>query len=192
MGILYSLTFPNGKKYIGITSKSLRRRLVTHASHARCGRDYCLQRAIRKYGIERVVAETLVVASDWDYLCDLEKRAVNSFATLSPGGYNISAGGEGVTGIKKSPEQRAAMSERGKGKNKGNKFSLGYRHTAEAIKKISEAGRRRVLSAESRAKIGASKIGNKNCVGRRYTAEQRRKLSESVKAALATKRARNG
>lgn len=52
---------------------------------------------------------------------------------------------------------------------------LGYRHTEEARKKVSEAGKGRVPTAEARANMSASHIG------RIFTQETCRKISESQK-----------
>lgn len=62
------------------------------------GRNQALQNAIRKYGAEAFTRRVLVIADDWDYLCDLERKAIIAFDTLAPRGYNLTVGGEGVVG----------------------------------------------------------------------------------------------
>lgn len=190
--LLYLLTFPNGKRYIGITSKTLRRRMIVHFSHARTGRKGALQNAIRKYGAGTVTATVLVMCEDWSYLCALEQRAIAALNTLSPHGYNQTLGGEGLLGVRLSEDARRRQAASITGKKLGNQFARGYRHTLEAREKISEAGRKRVLSQAGRAKISASKVGNKFSLGRRYTQEQKDQIAASVRAALAKKRAENG
>lgn len=64
-----------------------------------------------------------------------------------------------------------------RGKGIGNQRALGYRHTDEAKKKISDAGVGREFSAERRAKIGATKIGNKYSLGRTVSAETKEKIA---------------
>lgn len=54
---------------------------------------------------------------------------------------------------------------------RGNKRTLGYRHSAETKARIAEAIRRRGISAEVRAKMAASATGKKR------TAEQRARMS---------------
>ena len=167
MGCLYQLTFQSGKSYIGITSKTLKRRLIVHKSHARTGRNMPLHKAIRKY--DHFDSKMLVIADDWKYLCDLEKKAILAFDTVTPNGYNVSLGGEGVIGVPRSDDTRRKISERTKKlsiiKNGlpgriGNKATLGYRHTDEAKKKIAEAGIGRVFSEQSKKKMSLSKMGH--------------------------------
>lgn len=172
---LYRLTFPNGKSYIGITSGAVKRRVAKHVSQAKEGRRSAVSQAIRKYGAFKT--EILVVAGDWSYLCDLEQRAIAAFKTLAPHGYNLTSGGEGVLGVRKTKEQREAHSAAVRGKGMGNQRALGYRHTDEAKKKISDAGVGREFSAERRAKIGATKIGNKYSLGRTVSAETKEKIA---------------
>jgi hypothetical protein len=57
----------------------------------------------------------------------------------------------------------------------GNRTALGYRHTEEAKKKISQAGIGRIFTNETRRKIGAQKIGKPR------TEETKKKISESLK-----------
>lgn len=74
------------------------------------GRNNALQQAIKKYGAAAFTVRTLVVANEWSYLCDLEKKAIASFNTIAPHGYNLTAGGEGVVGRKVTSENRLKMS----------------------------------------------------------------------------------
>lgn len=157
MGELYLLTFPNGKRYIGITSKTATRRRIVHLHHARKGRSGALQSAIRKYGSFEML--TLMVASDWSYLCEIERRAIVAFGTRAPLGYNMTDGGEGVVGVVRTEEQRRRASESRKGKPGVSR--PGWKHTEDAKAKIAAAGIGRKFSPESRAKIGVTKIGNK-------------------------------
>jgi hypothetical protein len=41
-----------------------------------------------------------VIANDFEYLCDLEIKAIKTFGTRYPTGYNMTDGGEGATGPK--------------------------------------------------------------------------------------------
>jgi len=181
-GCLYSLTFPNGKRYIGITAGALSRRLSLHKSHAKTGRVGAVYNAIRKYGAAGFVAETLVVAADWEYLCDLEKKAIAAFGTLAPCGYNLTAGGEGFLGQTFTPEQRARMSEARKGKGVGPRpHARGWSHSAEAKRKIAEAGKGRIFSEDARAKIGATHLGNTYNIGSKRSEESRARMSVAQK-----------
>ena len=128
MGTLYKLTSPSGKSYIGISSKTTEQRWAKHKEHALGKRDNgALYAALRKYGCDNFKVETLVICDKWDYLCDLEVKAIVAYGTKSPNGYNLTDGGEGVQGPRdakakaaisaaqkkrfENPEQRALMAE---------------------------------------------------------------------------------
>ncbi len=186
MGALYQITFLNGKSYIGITSCSVKRRMILHLHHARKGRACALHRAIRKYGEHSFIARTLLIADDWDYLREMEKRAIQSFSTVAPSGYNLTLGGEGVLGVKRSEQTRSKLSENAKALSVirnglpgriGNQATLGYHHTTEAKKKIAAANTGAIFTDERRTKIGRSKLGNKNCLGKIWTADERLRQS---------------
>jgi len=186
-GCLYALTFPNGKQYIGITSGTLRRRVNLHRSHANTGRSGAVYNAIRKYGSRGFSAKVLVVASDWDYLCELEQKAIVAFGTMAPTGFNLTAGGEGFRGQSYTPEQRAKMSIARTGKGTGPRpHAQGWSHSVEAKRKISEAGKGRKFTEETRAKIGATKVGNTNRTGQEVSAETREKIASAQRGRVFT------
>lgn len=128
MGTLYKLTSPSGKSYIGISSKTTEARWKKHVEHALGKRaSGVLYAALRKYGSDSFKVETLIIADDWAYLCDLEKKVIRLYNTKAPFGYNVSDGGEGVLGPRsgevkvrissaqkkrfQNPEQRALMAQ---------------------------------------------------------------------------------
>lgn len=125
MGCLYQLIFPNGKSYIGITNKTAQQRFKEHCrnslkgiteypnyspsekaiSDQRYGLDNfgrlpwltLLGKAIREYGKENVIARTLVIANDMEFLNELEIKAIKRYRTLDSygahyTGYNTSKG----------------------------------------------------------------------------------------------------
>lgn len=183
IGILYLLTFPNGKRYVGITSTSLRRRLVVHFHHARKGRQGALQSAIRKYGATFQVKK--LVVAEWSFLLDLEKKAIASFRTKSPDGYNLTDGGEGTVGRKMTDAERESVRQRNLRRMASGKFYLsppnGYKHSAETRAKMSKSRNGHIVSEDTRRKIGKTKIGNVYNVGRSCPPEVRKKISSSQK-----------
>lgn len=181
-GCLYALTFPNGKKYIGITSGTLRRRVNLHRSHANTGRPGAVYNAIRKYGPRGFEAKPLVVASNWDYLCELEQKAIAAFGSMAPGGFNLTAGGEGFRGQTFTPERLAKMSEVRKGKGTGPRpHARGWSHSEEAKRKIANAAKGHAVSTETRAKIGAVHVGNTYNLGTKRSAESKSRMSAAQK-----------
>lgn len=109
MGCLYRIDFPSGKSYIGITMKTAEHRFAKGHCKKKNGPS-ALGAAIRKYGAESASVQTLVIADDWKYLCDLEKKAIVAFNTKSPYGYNMTEGGDGV--VDPSDEIRKIKSEK--------------------------------------------------------------------------------
>jgi group I intron endonuclease len=160
----------NGKKYVGITKSDLATRWRGHRQCARMGVKTALYNAIRKHGADRFVIRVLATATTRKMLCALERAFIVALNTRAPNGYNLTAGGDGTSGM--SPETRAIVSE----KNRGRK------HTDEVKRLISEAGRGRKHSPESREKI------SKKHVGKVLSEEHRRKMSEAAKRRAKPKR----
>jgi hypothetical protein len=125
MGCLYQLIFPDGKSYIGITAKTAEQRFRIHCQNSKSGITEVpnqtrkekaitdqqfgldnfgrlpwltrLGKAIRDFGKENVVVKTLVIASDTEYLKELEIKAIKRYGTLDTygtrcSGYNTSKG----------------------------------------------------------------------------------------------------
>lgn len=183
MGTLYLLTSPTGKSYIGISSKTTEKRWAKHVEHAMGKRDNgALYSALRKYGSESFTVRTLVICNDWDYLCELEIRAIEAFGTRSPGGYNITAGGEGVTGPRDDEFKRKVSvaqkkryenpKERARLKQIANAIPIEIRRAAQS--KAAETAR----TPEFRAR--ASETSKKQF----SHPEARRKLGEAVRASV--------
>lgn len=101
MGILYQLTSPSGKRYIGVTVQRMAKRWGRHRYDARRGSNLPIHRAIRKYGPDRFTISILAVVEN-EHLKDTEIRAI---ATLRPE-YNVTAGGDGALGVVQSDVTR--------------------------------------------------------------------------------------
>ena len=89
--ILYRLTFPNGKVYIGITTEPLTRRVRRHVLYAKQNKAYALSAAIRKYGENSFLVEHLASAQCWEDLLLLERQVISQCNSLCPNGYNRQA-----------------------------------------------------------------------------------------------------
>jgi hypothetical protein len=186
MGLLYKLTFPNGKSYIGITVQKFHLRLRDHRHVAISNKSQnSVHRAWRKYGEPK--SEVLAIVEDYD-LSDTERRAISVFNTYGDLGYNMTYGGEQSpmltpsvakkvsllastperiaatkalhTGRKRSAETRARLSESLKGKGLGVKKSEAHR------KKISEANKGKHLA----------------WLGKKHSDETKMKMALSAKA----------
>lgn len=95
----------NGKSYIGKTV-DLKVRMKGHRSQVPKG-SQVLYRAIRKYGEDAFTLEVLFESPDDKALLREEVEAVALFGTLVPNGYNMTIGGEGMSGHVVSAETRA-------------------------------------------------------------------------------------
>lgn len=115
MGALYAIDFPNGKRYIGITSKdTAQARFQQHVAnlHRPTPRRGALYAALQKYGSAAVIVRTLAAdIDDWELLCLAEQEAIEKFNSMAPHGYNLTTGGEGVRGAVWSEESRDRFSE---------------------------------------------------------------------------------
>lgn len=180
IGHLYRLDFPNGKYYIGVTKETPEFRFRQHVKMSRRPDAKAVHLAIAKYGIQDIDVRTLAIG-ELDYLYELEIRAIKSFNTKSPNGYNLTDGGDRVSGL--SEETRLKMGAKNKGKiateetrNRMSKaFKLKPPPSAETRLKLSIAGKGKTLSQEHKDKIGAASRS------RVVTEETKRKISESKK-----------
>lgn len=92
----------NGKKYIGITHRTLHQRHVSHlyeAMNEKCATyNTPFKRAIRKYGIENFQLDLLDCVETKDEACDLEIKYIKDLKTYylfaNSNGYNATIGGE--------------------------------------------------------------------------------------------------
>jgi len=90
----------DGKMYVGKTEKPISVRWRTHLKNAKqpkCRQEY-LYRAIRKHGSENFSVQQLAEATSVENLNQFEKLWILVLGTLSPTGYNMTTGGEGVSG----------------------------------------------------------------------------------------------
>lgn len=154
MGCLYRVSFPNGKAYLGITTQTASARFRDHcASASRLKREKSrggslLHHALNKYP-KQARLEVLVVADDWDFLCELERKAIQAFGTLKPRGYNLTEGGEGTPGYRMPEESR----ERQRSKILGSRWSDADKQ------RFSQQCLCRVIGPETRKKMAEAKRG---------------------------------
>ena len=102
---VYCHTFPNGKRYIGITNNCNQR--------WKNGDGYKHQRkvynAIMKYGWDNIRHEILVDGIPKEKAQELEKKLIAEFDGIQ-NGYNVSVGGEGTNATYLHPELLEAIS----------------------------------------------------------------------------------
>ena len=101
INILYMATNTiNGKRYIGVTSRSLKERILQHKLKPKNRRQTVLSRAADKYGWENIKFEIVATFPTYKEALDAEREWIGR---ESPE-YNQTDGGEGVVGFKYSPE----------------------------------------------------------------------------------------
>lgn len=179
MGCLYSLQSPSGRRYIGITKRTAEARFSKHVEHALGKRNNgVLYSALRKYGPDRFTLTTLAVAS-WEYLLELERRAIAAFGTRHPYGYNMTYGGEGSDGpVSEAARLNVSAGQRRRYKKpeeldkarailaKGRETIAAY----HAARRVNGRAPWQIRAAEKRAKLGSP--------------EHRAKISAATKAAM--------
>ncbi len=150
---LYQHIFPNGRSYIGITSKE-----NPYDRFGSNGREYghYIGQAIKKYGWENVEHKILKTGLTKKEANRLEKYYIKKFNTLAPNGYNLTEGGEGRAGYHKPHAEET--------KKKISKTKTGVKighHSAEWSKHISEGKLKSNYkhSDETKAKISKSRKG---------------------------------
>ena len=163
---LYRLTNRrNGKAYIG-KAKHLKSRISRHWTSVRAGSTNALHRAMRKYGKVNFSLEVLGTYDTEAEVFAAEIAGSREHGTRTPGGYNMTDGGEGPSGCIPSIETRrkrslalagrapcAATQDAARAHNTGRKLSL------ETRAKLSSARRGVPKSDEHRANISKSKTG---------------------------------
>ena len=113
---IYMYTFPNGKRYIGATTRSLSQRRGVDWSKYK--RNKILTNAIQEFGIDNIVQTVLfeglmenrIAAEIESFFIEAYKTNVNRYNNPSYG-YNQTDGGEGTTKKHLSDERRAFLRE---------------------------------------------------------------------------------
>lgn len=117
------LNTTNGKSYVGqvVTHKGITSRWKRHICDAEKGSDCIFHRAIRHYGTDDSVwkhevlqiVETLAESNEAEIYWI---RELNTNSLIGGHGYNMTNGGEGVSGYIHSKERREKISKANKGK----------------------------------------------------------------------------
>lgn len=148
MGLLYLLTFPNGKRYVGQTQGTVEGRLGGH----RCaGSRTVVGKAVRRHGDPTI--EVLLESGDRDELDRLEIKFIDWYDSQVPAGYNVDPGGRTR---RVTAEERRAMSQRARAQG------TDAMHSPEAREKKSASMKERWRDPEHREKVAKARKGKKN------------------------------
>ena len=93
-GVVYELTFPNGKRYVGQTT-GLKRRMTEHARCDKAADGHAVKRAIRKYGWLNVKVSVLEEGIERALLGERERHWIAERKSMvHEWGYNLTEGGD--------------------------------------------------------------------------------------------------
>lgn len=110
MNIVYAAMALNGKRYIGVTTKSLDVRKRSHKHAALVTKtDNKFYRAIRRHGFDSFTWVVLFETDSIEVMFQKEKDLIVEFKTRKHG-YNSTDGGEGAPGRIATPRQRQVNS----------------------------------------------------------------------------------
>lgn len=173
----------NGKQYVGQTITSLKRRFLKHCNDKT---NTAIHGAIVKYGRENFTIREIDVAYSREELNEKEVFYIKQMNSKFPNGYNLTDGGEGVSGHKFSDESRKKLSESHKGYNmpqeqrdniaKANRKPKTKEHAENISKGLKEFHKtKKVWTEEERIRRSEAQKG------KRHTQETKDKISQKNK-----------
>ena len=150
----------DGRSYIGMTIRTLKKRKVQHLIDARNKKDnYHFHRAIRKYGEESFEWKTIKKCKSIEELNQFEKVFITIYDTFC-NGYNMTEGGDGTLGFKHTEEAKKAIGDFWKGRKKSKETiermrqaRLGMEFTSEHKKNLSVSRKDQEFSEATREKL---------------------------------------
>ena len=151
--IIYQITNNiTGDIYIGKTTQKFSKRINSHKSIAKRNKGSYIHRSINKYGFENFsfsILDDNIISEN-----DLNEKEIFYIEKLQPK-YNLTFGGDGVSGFKQSPEhiQKRTSSYKGKplSEETKRKLSLAMKNRTSNRKGVK-------LSEETRKKMSESHL----------------------------------
>lgn len=177
MGFIYCIKNKvNGKLYVGLTKKPIETRFKEHLASSKS--SWVIHRAIRKYGKDNFDVSMLGEFPDCD-LADAERTFISELGTMIPNGYNMTEGGDGISGYSHTEETKEIL----RNSTRRVMSSLSQEELASRADKISKALKGRKFSIEHRHKISEQakkRVGvlNPN-YGKKLSEERRKSMSDS-------------
>lgn len=162
---VYMHTFPNGKRYIGVTKTKPEYRWNNGKGYSR----QAVYNAIVKYGWENVAHEILSSGLTQKEAERQEKEYIKKYRSNSKEfGYNIAEGGNTTSGIKLTKERRQQISE-------CNRQRVMSQETKEKLR-LANLGKK--ANNETKQRMGDQRKGAKNpFYGKTHSDEAKRKVS---------------
>jgi len=187
---IYALKDPRNQeiRYIGKTIQPLKTRLCGHIAESVKSKHHkaCWIQSLTKIGLKPEIE--LIEKCYTENWKEREKYWINHFRNLNRKLTNVSDGGDDNSAIWNNPEYRQRHSgihhhmklPENKLKVTGSKNGMfGKRHSPEALKKISEASKKQIITQETCKKISLALCGKlKSESHRKNISLSRRKLNE--------------
>lgn len=154
---VYVHTFPNKKRYVGITCCAPNRRWQNGYGYAT---QSCMHNAILKYGWENITHEIVADHLTVEEADQKEKELIAKFNTTDRRyGYNVELGGHANGHLTEEHKEKIGRANRGK-----NNGMYGHRYTREERIQLSvnSVWRGRKHTKESRLKMSIAMQGNTN------------------------------
>lgn len=182
---LYALIDPreevswrNQIRYVGITKKSLQRRLSEHLQESKNNRKRHVYKWIRKLSKVGLIPKTIELARVSDNWWQIaECTAIKHFKDLGYRLCNHTDGGDGTLGWSPSEEYRKAAALRMKG-NTYAKALKGFKRSEQNKANLSKALKGRILTEEWKRKISEN---HKGMLGKKMSEEAKQKIAEKNK-----------
>jgi group I intron endonuclease len=147
----------NGMCYVGKAEKPFRR-WSQHVKNALMGYGFRFHAAIREHGLTAFTFCVLSQHPTEEEAFIAEVNAINLFSSFGSRGYNDTMGGEGALGFKHSEETRRKLSE----SHKGKVMSVAIRN------KIAKSNTGKIRSNEHKRHLSESNRGKHDYRGERH------------------------
>jgi group I intron endonuclease len=177
---VYCLTFPNGKRYVGISfgKYGIQSRWNSY-KNLNCKNQRIVHNALKKYGPKNVKFEIVIKTDDKQRMFKIEQQLIALWnLTNSKYGYNIAKGGQSSEGWICTPEISKRMSDAHKGlkHSKETRNKIGKAHKGKIVSQITRNKmRNKIVSEETRNKLRLAQLG------RKLDINTRNKMKESQK-----------
>lgn len=152
----------NSKQYVGITKYNIQLRFTQHKR-----KGFLVTKAIKKYGVDSFAIELIASANTLDAAHKLEVLYIEQYSCKCPNGYNLTDGGLGIPGVKRTKEGNERISTAMRKMHSEKRGGMhGKIHSEETKSKMSLTGKGkprpwligRKLSEEAIAKMKAGKL----------------------------------
>lgn len=160
----------NQKKYIGFTSQEPSSRWNRHIN----GSGITISKAIQKYGKDNFKFEVILQGLNRDDVLSMETYFIETMNTLSPNGYNLTTGGEGLINPSIETRERMSLSQKKLWKSDEHK-----------LKMLNASKNRPPVANETKIKLSILRSGKNNpFYGKMHSQETKLKSSDKLKGKI--------